>query len=254
MPRSDHGAATRFRKAADQEDSEAHFNLATQYRQGLGVPKNTAKDFSWLRKAATQGHQGAMNCVAEFEAAQPPAQMEPEVCANGGALEDTDGAALKPCARLKTAAQSGKEFQKGHWKAPDEHKGYYYNQVRGTCLHGRGKWGAGRSRRSKSEVPVFAGNIYTTRKPGISPHCSPGLLSAEQEGLIRWSLPCWSWSRWSVTTFSHNPGSTKRHNPFSKPKMHFPRQKAPKHTNPYPCVYFNFRICCFRGRIGLFCS
>ena len=65
--------------------------------------------------------------VAPPEAAQPPAQMEPEVCANGGALEDTDGAVLRPCARLKTAAQSGKEFQKGHWKAPDEHKGYYYN-------------------------------------------------------------------------------------------------------------------------------
>ena len=90
---------------------------------GHGVPKNTAKALSLFRKAAAQGHQRALECLAEFEAAQPPAPMGPGGCANCGALEANGGGALKPCARCKIVAYCGRECQKVHWKAPGGHKG-----------------------------------------------------------------------------------------------------------------------------------
>ena len=41
-----------FNKAAEQENSEAQFNLASMYFNGLGVEKNLEKAFEWIRKAA----------------------------------------------------------------------------------------------------------------------------------------------------------------------------------------------------------
>ena len=95
------------------------------YEQGQGVAKSTARALPWYRKAAAQGHKEALERVAELEATQPSTRLEQEQvgCANCGALQDPDGAALKPCARCKAVVYCGKECQKKHWKAPGGHQG-----------------------------------------------------------------------------------------------------------------------------------
>lgn len=82
------------------------------------------KNLGVNRKAAAQGHQGALKFLAVLEAAEPPARMGPVGCANCGVLEPPGGAALKPCARYKISAYCGRECQKEHWKVPDGHKGH----------------------------------------------------------------------------------------------------------------------------------
>lgn len=44
---------------AEQGDAQAQFSLGMMYRKGLGVPKNCANAFKWLKKAAEQGHSNA---------------------------------------------------------------------------------------------------------------------------------------------------------------------------------------------------
>ena len=54
-------AAAWFRKAADQGNDNAQYNLATLYYRGLGVPKNINVAKQWYRKAAIQGNSEAKN-------------------------------------------------------------------------------------------------------------------------------------------------------------------------------------------------
>ena len=49
----------KVRKAADQRDSEAQFNLGLRYAWGIGVPQDDRKAAKWYRKAAEQEHAGA---------------------------------------------------------------------------------------------------------------------------------------------------------------------------------------------------
>ena len=63
-----HGAAQDFaqalvwlRKAADQGDAAAQFNLGWMYAYGDGVPQDYAQSLVWYRKAAEQGHAGAQH-------------------------------------------------------------------------------------------------------------------------------------------------------------------------------------------------
>ena len=50
-----------FRRAAEQGDAIAQFNLGVMYHTGSGVPKDDQKAVLWYRKAAEQGHAGAQS-------------------------------------------------------------------------------------------------------------------------------------------------------------------------------------------------
>ena len=98
VPTSYKGAAVAFRKALDQGQAKAQYNLGSIYGKGQEVPKHSANTLPRNRKAAALGHQGALCCLAELEAVEPPARMEPVECTNCGALDSPGGAVLKPCA------------------------------------------------------------------------------------------------------------------------------------------------------------
>ena len=53
-----------FRKAAEQGDVFAQFNLGLQFEKGMGVAKSTKDALVWYRKAADQGYEKARNRVA----------------------------------------------------------------------------------------------------------------------------------------------------------------------------------------------
>ena len=53
-----------FRKAAEQGDAIAQFNLGLLYYYGDGVPQDYVKAASWYRKAAEQGYAGAQAGLA----------------------------------------------------------------------------------------------------------------------------------------------------------------------------------------------
>ena len=48
-----------FRKAADQGDAEAQYNIGNIYSTGLGVEQDLKETFKWYQKAADQGHATA---------------------------------------------------------------------------------------------------------------------------------------------------------------------------------------------------
>ena len=52
-------AARWYRKAADQGQKTAQFNLGLMYQSGRGVPKDEAEAIKWFNKAAEQGHEDA---------------------------------------------------------------------------------------------------------------------------------------------------------------------------------------------------
>ncbi len=62
-----------FRKAAEQEDAPAQFNLGYCYEHGQGVPQNYTEAVKWYCKAAGQGHIRAQEflgaCYANGRAA-----------------------------------------------------------------------------------------------------------------------------------------------------------------------------------------
>ena len=51
-------AAQWYRKAADQGNARAQYNLGTLYEAGNGVEKDVDKAVEWFRKAAKQGEPG----------------------------------------------------------------------------------------------------------------------------------------------------------------------------------------------------
>lgn len=51
------------RKAAEQNDARADYDLGFAYQVGLGVPENPAQSFAWYRRAARAGFTGAQNTV-----------------------------------------------------------------------------------------------------------------------------------------------------------------------------------------------
>jgi TPR repeat protein len=52
-----------FRKAADNNDPDAKYDLGWAYEEGLGVPKDREQAIEWYRKAADQGHQRARSSL-----------------------------------------------------------------------------------------------------------------------------------------------------------------------------------------------
>ena len=56
-------AAAWFRRAAEQGDARARFNLGVMYNIGKGVPHDDAAALKWYRKAAEQGYAFAQHSV-----------------------------------------------------------------------------------------------------------------------------------------------------------------------------------------------
>jgi hypothetical protein len=54
VPRDSAEAAKWFRKAADQGDAQAQFNLAVMYGYGEGVPQDYVEAHKWFNLAATR--------------------------------------------------------------------------------------------------------------------------------------------------------------------------------------------------------
>jgi len=52
-----------YRKAADQGNAAAQSNLATSYRDGVGVTKDEQEAVNWYRKAAELGLKQAKSSV-----------------------------------------------------------------------------------------------------------------------------------------------------------------------------------------------
>lgn len=52
-----------LRKAAEQGHVEAQYRLGLLYSGGIGVTRDMDKAIEWMRKAAAQGHDGAQKCL-----------------------------------------------------------------------------------------------------------------------------------------------------------------------------------------------
>jgi TPR repeat protein len=127
----DHAKAAHwYRKAAEQGDAKAQFNLGVAYEYGEGVKKDLTAALHWFRLAAAQGDADAAVRVRsvelELEAAPQTAHAtggaSPDVCGNCGLVEGSGGIILKPCSRCKAVKYCGTVCQSQHWKAPGRHK------------------------------------------------------------------------------------------------------------------------------------
>ena len=61
VAQSDVEAARWFRKAADQGNAGAQYNLGIMFAQGHGVAQSDVQAVWWYRKAADQGHVQALH-------------------------------------------------------------------------------------------------------------------------------------------------------------------------------------------------
>jgi S1-C subfamily serine protease len=60
-------AAKWVRKAAEQNDARAQFNLGVSYTKGEGVPKDYVEGYKWVVLAAAQGIEGAKTAINILE-------------------------------------------------------------------------------------------------------------------------------------------------------------------------------------------
>ncbi len=59
VPQDDAKVLQWWRKAAEQGNAKAQYNLGLMYDNGVGVPQDYAKAVGWYRKAAAQGNADA---------------------------------------------------------------------------------------------------------------------------------------------------------------------------------------------------
>ena len=59
VPQDDAEAVAWYRRAAEQGNARAQYNLGGMYREGRGVPQDDAEAVAWYRRAAEQGHARA---------------------------------------------------------------------------------------------------------------------------------------------------------------------------------------------------
>ena len=55
-----------FKKAADQGNARAQYNLGCSYEYGEGVSKDINEAKNWYKKAADQGFEEAINALKRF--------------------------------------------------------------------------------------------------------------------------------------------------------------------------------------------
>ena len=65
LPQSDALAVEWYRKAADQGDARAQFNLGVVYAYGKGVPEDFPEALRWFRKAHAQGYEHAAGAIEQ---------------------------------------------------------------------------------------------------------------------------------------------------------------------------------------------
>lgn len=56
-----------YRKAAEQNDADAQYNLAICYARGDGVAEDWAEAYKWLSLAARQGYEDAKTYMTALE-------------------------------------------------------------------------------------------------------------------------------------------------------------------------------------------
>ncbi|MDC0588606.1 sel1 repeat family protein, partial [Porticoccaceae bacterium] len=81
VPENDSEAVKWYRKAADQGDTSAQSNLGYMYARGKGVPENSIRAYLWWSMAKTQGRDDAANNIDKLKP-----QMTPQQIADGQAL------------------------------------------------------------------------------------------------------------------------------------------------------------------------
>jgi hypothetical protein len=81
VPESDAEAVKWYRKAADQGNVYAQFELGLMYESGIGVPENNIGAYAWWSMAKTQGHANAAIGIEELKT-----EMTPQQIADGQAL------------------------------------------------------------------------------------------------------------------------------------------------------------------------
>ena len=69
-------AAKWFRKAAEQGNAEAQFNLGVCYEHGHGVEQDYEEAVKWFRKAAEQGDENAENALKALEEPEPEGPVD----------------------------------------------------------------------------------------------------------------------------------------------------------------------------------
>ena len=55
-----------YRKAAEQGNADAQYNLGTCYQEGIGVDQNNTKAMNWFRKAVEQGNKMIINKIVDY--------------------------------------------------------------------------------------------------------------------------------------------------------------------------------------------
>ena len=116
-----------FTKAAVQGYVQAQFFLGAVYANGQGgIEQDLPRALKWLRLAASQGHELAIETVPKVDAIlraslgatskkQAPASAL-DACANCGISGDSKGVKLNLCSRCKAVKYCGKACQLKHWK------------------------------------------------------------------------------------------------------------------------------------------
>lgn len=66
VPEDNKKAASWYARAVEKGDATSQYKLGLMYDKGTGVDQNGAKAIELLRQAATQGHEGAKNHLAEI--------------------------------------------------------------------------------------------------------------------------------------------------------------------------------------------
>ena len=64
-----------FRKAAEQNDAAAQYNLGVCYYNGDGVAKDWVEAYGWLLLAARQGDEDAKKNITELDSKLTPEQI-----------------------------------------------------------------------------------------------------------------------------------------------------------------------------------
>ena len=65
-----------YRKAAEQGDARAQFNLGVCYYNGQGMIQNNIKAYAWIAVASANGYDDATKALQLLKEEMPPLQIE----------------------------------------------------------------------------------------------------------------------------------------------------------------------------------
>jgi TPR repeat protein len=97
VPTDETQALVWFRRAAEQGNAKAQYNLGVMYAEGLGVGRDEAEALVWYRKAAAQGNVKAQHNLETILAARHDTPRgEAPVPFHGGETKTGAGTAARP--------------------------------------------------------------------------------------------------------------------------------------------------------------